>query len=247
MNQLAASQEFVAFGTSHLITLGVFAVGAVALVVSGRRQTEEQAHRFSRAMALVILAVFAVAMAYKLAVPDINTAMPLQLCDVAELAAAYALWSRKQWAFAVSFFWGLVLSSQALITPDVGGPDFPAHGFVTFMGLHLLVVWTPIYLAWGRGMRPDWSSYRFAVKATLTWAVVTFTFNVLAGTNYGYLNGKPETASLMDVLGPWPVYPIVEILVVSGIWALMTWASQRGQRRTRDIAFLHPVATPAAA
>lgn len=245
MDTLTASQEFVAFGTSHLITLGVFVIGAVALVVIGRRQTEEQAHRFSRALALVILTGIAVAMAYKLADPDINEVMPLQLCDVAELTAAYALWSRKQWAFALVFFWGLVLSSQALITPDVGGPDFPAHGFMTFMGLHLLVVWTPIYLAWGRGMRPDWSSYRFAVKATLTWAALTFTFNVLAGTNYGYLNRKPEAASLMDVLGPWPVYPIVEILVVSAVWALMTWGLLRGQRNVAEFAASHKV--PAAA
>jgi hypothetical integral membrane protein (TIGR02206 family) len=240
MNQLAATQEFVAFGPSHLITLGVFAVGAVALVLIGRRQDEEEAHLFGRAMALVILAVFTVAMGYKFANPDINEMIPLQLCDVAELTAAYALWTQKRWAFSLAFFWGLVLSSQALITPDVGGPDFPAHGFLTFMGLHLLVVWTPIYLAWGRGMRPSWSTYRFTVKATLAWAAFTFTFNVLAGTNYGYLNHKPESASLMDVLGPWPVYPIVEILVVAGVWALMTWASQRGQRRI-EVAVLQPV------
>lgn len=232
MNQLATPQEFVAFGPSHLIALGVFAVGAVALVAIGRRQDEEDAHLFSRAMALVILGVFTVAMGYKFANPDIDTAMPLQLCDVAELAAAYALWTRKRWAFSLAFFWGLVLSTQALLTPDVGGPDFPAHGFLTFMALHLLVVWTPIYLAWGRGMRPTWPTYRFTVKATLVWAAFTFTVNVLAGTNYGYLNRKPESASLMDVLGPWPVYPIVEILVVGAVWALMTWASQRGRRRT---------------
>lgn len=244
MDQLVASQEFVAFGTSHLITLGVFVLGAAALVVIGRRQDDEDAQMFGRMMALVILGVFTIAMGYKFANPDINEMIPLQLCDVAELTAAYALWSRKQWAFALAFFWGLVLSSQALITPDVGGPDFPAHGFLTFMGLHLLVVWTPIYLAWGRGMRPTWGSYRFAVKATLVWAAFTFTFNVLAGTNYGYLNRKPEAASLMDVLGPWPVYPIVEILVVSGVWALMTWASQRSRRRI-EVSFLAP--TPAAA
>ena len=233
--------EFTAFGTSHLVALAMFAIGAVALVLLGRRQDEEQARRFGRGMALVILAVFAIAMAYKIADPDINTMMPLQLCDVAELAAAYALWTQKQWAFAVSFFWGLVLSSQALITPDVDGPDFPAHGFMTFFALHLLVVWTPIYLAWGRGMRPDWASYQFAVKATLTWAAVTFTFNVIAGTNYGYLNRKPETATIMDVLGPWPVYPIIEITVVAIIWALMTMPFER----TR-LVFRSPVAVAAA-
>ena len=165
--------------------------------------------------------------------------MPLQLCDVAELTAAYALWSQRHWAFALTYYWGLVLSSQALITPDVGtpeegAPDFPHHLFVTFFALHLLVVWAAIYLTWGRGMRPRWRSYRFAVTATLAWAAFTFTFNVIAGTNYGYLNRKPPTASLLDVLGPWPVYLLTEITIVLIVWALMTWPWERTRRHSNE-------------
>ena len=46
--------------------------------------------------------------------------VPLQLCDIAELTAAYALWSQRHWAFVLTYYRGLVLSSQALITPDIG-------------------------------------------------------------------------------------------------------------------------------
>jgi uncharacterized membrane protein YwaF len=45
-----------------------------------------------------------------------------------------------------------------------------------------------------------------AVLVTVVWAAATFTFNSIAGTAYGFLNGKPRTASLLDVFGPWPVY-----------------------------------------
>ena len=80
-------------------------------------------------------------------------------------------------------------------------------------------------------MRPRWRSYRFAVIATLAWGAFTFTFNAIAGTNYGYLNRKPPTASLLDVLGPWPVYLLTEVAVVLVVWALMTWPWERTRRQ----------------
>ena len=66
---------------------------------------------------------------------------------------------------------------------------------------------------------------------TLVWAAFAFTFNVIAGTNYGYLNRKPPTASVLDVLGPWPVYLFAEITIVAIVWALMTWPWVRIRQR----------------
>jgi hypothetical integral membrane protein (TIGR02206 family) len=224
---ISATREFSAYGPSHWAVLAVFVIGSAALVWIGRRQTESQARLLGRVLAVLILAVIGVALVYKLIRPTIDGSVPLQLCDLAEVTAAYALWSQRHWAYALTYYWGLVLSSQALITPDVGGPDFPNHAFLTFFALHVLVVWAPIYLTWGRGMRPRWRSYRFAVIATLAWAAFTFTFNAIAGTNYGYLNRKPPTASLLDVLGPWPVYLLTEVTIVLIVWALMTWPWER--------------------
>ena len=179
MNVWSAQREFVAYGPSHLTVLALFVVGAVTLVWVGRRQTEAQARRFGRVMGGLLLAVFCAVLVYKLFHPVLTSSVPLQLCDVAEVTVAYALWSQRQWAYALTYFWGLVLSSQALITPDIGtpeegAPDFPHHLFVTFFALHVLVVWSAIYLTWGRGMRPTWRSYRFAIVATLVWAAIMY-------------------------------------------------------------------------
>ena len=245
MEQLAAQREFSAYGPSHLTVLAIFVIGAVALVWIGRRQTEEQARLFGRIFAAVILAAFIVALVYKLVRPNMETSIPLQLCDVAELTAVYALWSQRHWAFVLTYYWCLVLSSQALITPDVGtpeegAPDFPHHLFLTFFTLHVLVVWAAIYLTWGRRMRPTWRSFRFAIIVTLVWVAFTFTFNSITGTNYGYLNRKPPTASVLDVLGPWPVYLVVEITIVLIVWALMTWPWERKRSRVTPVTSAPP-------
>jgi hypothetical integral membrane protein (TIGR02206 family) len=231
MDHLSADREFTAYGPSHVAVLALLAIGAALLVWLGRRQTDAQSRRFGRVMGTLIVAVLCVALIYDLKTPTIAGLVPLQLCDLAELIGAYALWSHRHWAFALVYYWGLALSTQALLTPDLGAPDFPGHVFLTFFTLHLLVVWTAVYLTWGRGMRPTWRSYRLAIVATLAWGAFTLAFNVIAGTNFGYLNEKPPTASILDLFGPWPVYLLTEVVIVGIVWALMTWPWERVRRR----------------
>jgi len=224
---LLLARQFTAYGPSHWATLAVFVVGAALLVRVGRRQAQPQARRLGRILGAVTALIYAAILIYIVTPPSIDYSVPLQLTDLATVVAAYALGSQKQWAYALTYYWGLVLSTQALISPALQGPDFPHYQFLAFWAIHLLVVWAAIYLTWGRGMRPDWRDFRFAVVVTLVWATFTFTFNSIAGTNYGFLNRKPSTASLLDVLGPWPWYIVTAATLVLILWALMTWPWMR--------------------
>jgi len=228
---LSATREFSEYGPSHWAMLAVFAIGAAALVWAGHRLNETQGRRLGRVLGALTAAVYAAVLVYMLHSPTIAGSVPLQLTDLATVAAAYALWSQRHWAYALTYYWGLVLSTQALISPVYAGPDFPDYRFLAFWAIHLFVVWAAIYLTWGRGMRPRWSSYRFAVVTTLVWMAVPITFNIIAGTNYGFLNRKPATTSLLDVLGPWPVYLLTAGGLVLVVWALMTWPWERARRR----------------
>jgi len=224
---LLLARQFTAYGPSHWGVLAVFVIGAVLLVCVGRRQSERQAQRLGRMLGAATAVIYAAILVYVLTPPTIESSVPLQLTDLATVVAAYALWSQKQWAYALTYYWGLVLSTQALISPALQSPDFPHYQFLAFWAIHLLVVWAAIYLTWGRGMRPNWRSFRLAIVVTLAWATVTFTFNRIAGSNYGFLNRKPSTASLLDVMGPWPWYIVIAATLVSIIWALMTWPWER--------------------
>jgi hypothetical integral membrane protein (TIGR02206 family) len=211
--------------------LAVFAIGAVLLVWIGRRQTEAAARTLGRTLGALTGLIYAAVLVYSFIPPSIMWSVPLQLTDLATTVGAYALWSQRHWAVALTYYWGLALSVQALISPVLRGPDFPNYQFLAFWAIHLLVVWAAIYLTWGRGFRPTWRDYRFVVCVTLAWAVITLTFNSIAGSNYGFLNRKPSTPSLLDLFGPWPAYVLVATVLILIVWALMTWPWQRIARR----------------
>jgi hypothetical integral membrane protein (TIGR02206 family) len=220
--------RFHAFTPEHYVLLGLFLTVFVALVVVGRRYGDHE--RFRRVFAIAI-PCFTVPMQVLQLLPgdfDLGTSLPLQYCDLAWAIAAYALWTRKPWAAALTFFWGLTLTTQGIATPSLA-EEFPDPRYFMFFGMHFLTVWAAGYLA-ATGSTPTWRWYRFTVVVTAVWAVVVMVFNGLTDTNYGYLNGKPSSASALDLLPGWPTYVVIEIAIIAGVWALMTWPFARTQR-----------------
>ena len=141
---ISAKREFSAFGPSHWAVLAVFAIGSAALVWIGRRQSEPQARLLGRVLGAATAVIYGAGLIHSLLPPTIAHSVPMRLTDLATVTAAYAFWSQRHWAYALSYYWGLVLSSQALISPVLYAPDFPSYQFLGFFAIHLLVVWAAI-------------------------------------------------------------------------------------------------------
>lgn len=220
----AAATRFDTFSLEHYVLIASFLAVCVALALLGRAHRGTPAEiRFRRGFA-VLIPCFTVPMQVLQLLPgdyDIATSLPLQLCDLAWIAAVVALWTRHWAATALVYFWGLTLTVQGIITPALSQP-FPDPRYLMFWGMHFMVVWAAVYLIFGLRVPVTWKSYRFAVVVTLAWAVTAMSFNMAAGTNYGYLNRKPASGTLLDLFGPWPGYVVVEVVVVCLVWALMT-------------------------
>lgn len=231
MTVLTIERTFVPFSFSHWLILLLVAAGAMLLAWLGRTLRGTPAEKkLTRGFALVLLAHAGTMLIANL-LPvrwNIGSSLPLHISDLTWMTAVYALWTRSPWAFALSYYWGLTLNLQAMITPAVQ-PGFPDFFFIDFWIQHALVVWAAVYLTWGLGLRPDWGSFRTAVAVTVGWAAVVLCFNILAGTNYGFLNAKPVNLSALDLMGPWPWYLAVELAVVLALWALITWPWTRSR------------------
>jgi hypothetical integral membrane protein (TIGR02206 family) len=219
--------RFESFTGQHYGLLAFFVVVFVALVVYGRRHGDDE--RFRRGFALLILCATIPLQTLQLLPDDFNlgTSLPFQYCDLTWMVAVVALWTRYWWAVALTFYWGLTLTVQAIVTPSLA-QEFPEPRFFMYWGMHFLSVWAAGWLA-ATGGGPTWRGYRLAVVVTAAWAAFVMVFNEATGTNYGYLNRKPPSASILDLLPDWPYYVMIEIALVAGVWALITWPFDRAR------------------
>lgn len=220
-----AAERFAVFGTQHLLVLAVFLAGCAVLWVAGARLRarpglQARVMLVSGVAILVLCAPFEVRDAI-VGLRHPLTGLPLQLCDFGWLVAGLALVTGSRSLCALLYFWGLTLCIQGVVTPDLDDV-FPELQFFGFWVRHIIPVWAAVYLV-GARIGPTWRGFRFAVLVTLAWAVVVMCLNFVIGSNYGYLNGKPAVSSALDLLGPWPWYVVVEVVLVIGVWALMTW------------------------
>jgi hypothetical integral membrane protein (TIGR02206 family) len=229
MNAELVPLRFESFTGQHFGLIAFFLVAFVALVVHGSRHGDDQ--RFRRGFAVTILC-FTIPFQTLQLLPsdfDLGTSLPLQYCDITWMVAVVALWTRAWWAVALTFFWGLTLTIQGVFTPSLG-QEFPDPRYFMYWGMHFLSIWAAGWLV-GAGCRPGWRDFRLAVVVTAAWAVTVMVFNGLTGTNYGYLNRKPAGTSILDLLPGWPVYVVIEVVLVLAVWALITWAfNRRGSR-----------------
>jgi hypothetical integral membrane protein (TIGR02206 family) len=231
---LLVAQRFEAFTGEHYLLLTLFVVGAVAIALVGRRQRgTDAAVRFSRILAVAIPCFTIPSQLFQLTPGDydLDTSLPLQLCDFAWLTAVWGLWTHRPLPVALTYYWGLTLTTQAILTPALG-QDFPHPRYFAFWCMHFLIVWAAVYLTLGLGIAPTWHTFRVTVALTVLWAVVVYAFDVAVDVNYGYLVEKPGSASLLDVMGPWPVYVFVALALLLAIWALMTlpWVAHARRR-----------------
>lgn len=225
------SAHLVQGSTAHLVPLAIFAVGLAWVIWLGRRHraaglSARGPRAWGRGASLVLAAV---AIAFEIVDFathfSLRSTLPFNLCDLAWVAAAVALWTRRPFWVGLTCYWGIVLTIQAIVTPSV--ETFPQVRYFAYWPHHILTVWAAFYLSVGLGLAPRWREYWSTIVTTVGWAVFAVVFNVIAGTNYGYLMRKPATGSILNVLGPWPWYVAVEAILILAVWALLTVALKR--------------------
>jgi hypothetical integral membrane protein (TIGR02206 family) len=84
--------------------------------------------------------------------------------------------------------------------------DFPDLRFIVFFAFHGGAIASVLFLVLGAGMRPCPASIPRVLAASLVYLVVTLATNRIFHTNFGYLSAKPAKPSLLDLMGPWPIY-----------------------------------------
>jgi hypothetical integral membrane protein (TIGR02206 family) len=191
----------------HLVTLAVTAAVTATLVVAARLRPGPWTLVACRILAVVILANEAAWWVWLGAQGtwSLSYALPLQLCDVAAVVSAAALWFRKPLLVELTYFWGLAGTANGLITPDITD-HFPSFLFMQYFIAHGIIVAAALLLVVGLRITPRRGAVLWVFGLTFGLLVLDAAANLLTGGNYLYLRHTPGAHSLLDVLGPWPWY-----------------------------------------
>lgn len=224
------------FSAQHLLTVASFALLWASLALVGRRRRADA--RWRGALACWVLACWLFANGVQL-LPgryDPSWVLPLQVCDIAGLVAALALWRPGGLSGAVLHFWGLGFSVQAILTPELS--QGPAHlAFWTFWLPHANLSGAAIYALVADRYRPGWGEARLAFGIALAYLALVLPFDLLTGFNYGYVGpAMPLQPTLMDFLGPWPWRVGSLVALTAAGFALLAWPWVALSQKPRSLA-----------
>jgi hypothetical integral membrane protein (TIGR02206 family) len=215
------SPRFVLFGAAHLAVLAIVGVAAGTLPWLLRRRAALRAPaRIALALALAGLTALYLVSLSRLGPLSIWDVVPLHLCDFLILVALLALFTLNQTACELVYFWGGTGTLLATVTPDLvfGWPDWR---FVVYFGLHGAVVVTASCVAFGLGRPPRPGAALRVFLLTNAYAAVVAVVDVVWGMNFLYLRAKPSVPTLLDGLGPWPLYLMVVEALALGLFVLL--------------------------
>jgi len=205
----------------HIAVLVLTAAAAVVAVRAPRLLP-------ARALAVAIAGAFAVEFAVNATDGswDWGFNLPLHLSDVVALLAPVALWTRRPLLVEVLYFWALTASLQAVVTPDLN-QTFPSVFYFTYFITHSGAVIAACLLVFGQRMEIRPGAIWRAFNATLAMAAVAGAANLITGGNYMFLRAKPSQPSLLDDMGPWPLYIASAAVVALALFALLAALARR--------------------
>lgn len=168
---------------------------------------------------------------------DIQKDLPLYLCSLLAILIPLFTYYRKFWMYEILVFWIIAGTLQAVITPDIAS-GFPSFNFIRYWVVHLGLLMIISYATFVFKMMPTFRSVFKSFLALQLYFLAIMFINYLLNANYFYLNRKPQSASLLDYLGEWPLYIIVVQIILIPYFMLIYlpfYFYQRKKGSKRDI------------
>jgi hypothetical integral membrane protein (TIGR02206 family) len=229
--------DFHSFSFTHLLMLLLLAAFTALIIYLGRKWDRTAKGRALDWTLAVVAVVFWAVDHGRWMLPgsfDPSVALPVHICNLAGLCVPIVLLTRVRVFRAILYFWGIGLSTQSIITPDlVIGPA--TFGFWMYWINHTIVIGVPIYDVLARGYRPTWRDYGWVTLTDLPYLAVIIPVDIRLHANYGYVgNAMSKQASIVDFLGAWPLRIVWIFLLGQLAMALLMLPFEIAQRRRDD-------------
>ena len=211
-----SGEAFQLFNTGHLIAIGIIILINISFLwLRGKnRKTKDLFRYIIAAMLLISEGSWHI---WNIVIGEwtIQTHLPFHLCSIMVWTSLIMLLTKNYRIFEFAYFLGIAGAAQAVLTPEAGIYGFPHYRVFQTLTAHGSIVTAAIFMTVVEGYRPYWSSLKRVFLGGNLYLILVTGINILIGSNYLYTLHKPNTASLMDFLGPWPWYLIfVELTAI---------------------------------
>ena len=182
--------EFILFGTTHIITLiTIFTISFGFAFYVKDSYVQHNFLTFEKCLAFILIINELVKPFYLIALGEgayrwTNT-VPLHACHISSYATGLFLLTRNQKLFDFAYFWGFGGGTMALLTPDIE-LTFPDLDFITLFSGHGLLFFALIYITFVIRQTITFSSFKNALKYSLMILPIMYLLNVLIGGDPGY-------------------------------------------------------------
>ncbi|GHH96662.1 YwaF family protein [Neobacillus kokaensis] len=226
--------QFEMFSDSHFAILALLLIVSIGIFLLKKKlgAINLQAAEIGLSASLIMLEITYHLWMISTSTWNSSHSIPLELCNISFFLTILLLITKKKLFYEILLFTGLLGASQALVTPLLSY-DFPHFRFFHFFCTHLMMIWVPLYFTWVKGYRPTiWSVVKLLVFLNVLMPVVMFINKLVAG-NYMFLSQKPNSSSLLDFLGPYPLYIIsMEGLLI--VLSLIVWLAFREKTELQE-------------
>ncbi len=225
------------YGASHWSALFIIGIAAYLIIrYAIRSSSDKEKHQIGIFISFIPILFLLSRDANLLINGNYNpkTDLPLHLCRFSAVLLPIMHITKNRFLFGVLYFWTVVGAGNAIFTPDLK-VDFPSHEyFVYFMG-HCFLVIGSLYAAIVYKLYPGWKDLKNAIIGTNMYVVLSLVINYSIGSNYFYTLGKPDVPTLLDFLGPWPVYLITGQLLMFSLFVLALLPFQKQRKLNSEI------------
>ena len=201
--------NFETFGLEHnLYLIGTFTIWFFVLFTGKVILNLEQRRIFVLLLIFITISQELIddILRWNVGIWDVAEDLPLHMCGISFFTSTYALYSKNQTAFELSYFWGLAGAFQAIITPDPTRFVMDVSLFWNFLS-HGLIILNVLWMIVIDNMRCRVGSYLNAVIITNGILFIISIVNSILGGNYWFICEKPGGESPF-IMGEWPLYII---------------------------------------
>jgi len=224
---------FKLFGLEHIMVYVFFVIFGYLLIVWAKKQPENTqikvGNYFAFSLSITVI-IWSFLKVYVNKSFDIQNDLPFHLCNLLALLLPIFSMTRKYVYYEILLFLILFGPLQATFTPSLVN-SFPHFNFIKYWYVHAGTVVFIFYATFVYNMKPTLKSAVKSYVALQVYFVTIFILNKVLGTNYFYVNKKPDNPSILDFFGDWPNYIIVSELILIPYFLLIYlpfyWAEKK--------------------